>query len=69
MIMLRPGLTGQEDKMKKSARTPSFGLHNSTDKWVLIVDDYFGYFDSQDALNMPLFADVERCVAWTWLER
>lgn len=34
--------------MKKSARTPSFGLHNSTDKWVLIVDGYFGYFDSQD---------------------
>lgn len=34
--------------MKKSARTPSFGLHNSTDKWVLIVDDYFGYFDSQE---------------------
>lgn len=34
--------------MKKSARTPSFGLHNSTDKWVLIVDDYFGYFDSKE---------------------
>lgn len=34
--------------MKKSARTPSFGLHNSTDKWVLIVDDYFGYFDTQE---------------------
>ena len=33
--------------MKKSARTPSFGLHNSTDKWVLIVDDYFGYFDAK----------------------
>ena len=48
IITPRPGLTGQEDKMKKSARTPSFGLHNSTDKWVLIVDDYFGYFDSQE---------------------
>lgn len=34
--------------MKKSARTPSFGLHNSTDKWVLIVDDYFGFFDSKE---------------------
>lgn len=34
--------------MKKSAITPSFSLHNSTDKWVLIVDDYFGYFDSQN---------------------
>lgn len=34
--------------MKKSERTPSFGLHNSTDKWVLIVDDYFGYFDSKE---------------------
>ena len=23
----------------------------------------------RDALNMPLFADVECCVAWAWLER
>lgn len=37
---------------KKSVKTPTWGLHNSTEYYVLIVDGYFGYFANAEDMEV-----------------
>lgn len=37
---------------KKIAKTPTWGLHNSTKYYVLIVDGYFGYFENTEDMEV-----------------
>ena len=37
---------------KKIAKTPTWGLHNSTKYYVLIVDGYFGYFENAEDMEV-----------------
>lgn len=37
--------------MKKINKLPNSKIYNPTDKFILIVDDFFGYFDSKEEYN------------------
>lgn len=39
---------------KKSVKTPTWGLHNSTEYYVLIVDGYFGYFETSEDMEVVI---------------
>lgn len=37
--------------MKKTSNLPNFKIYNPTNKFILIVDNFFGYFDSEKERN------------------